>query len=325
MNSRMTSNAPLITSIAAIGIIVLIAGTMLPPLFAATFGSSASGQDPSEQIAMHIDRHNQLRTEYEARFNGRSVFFRPQPPPPPPRVVERPREEPTPRRDPTPREPPPEPGPPETYQGPPVSIVLGDQVMFQGGSARGPGTWIGVGEEKIGIEVLATNAPRSVTVRYQRGEYEVPVFDSATPFLLDSSMEGEALDGLILAPATPEEQADPEPPPSPGQIRREQAAAAAAAEEAAARAAEARARRAEEQGIDPAEMDNDLHPAGHPEAPEHDPEYDPDFDPDAPHADEPQGESLEDPDAQAAGAEEEPAAVLPRAESAGSTDSDPSK
>jgi len=217
MNTRFSMNGSLVTSLAALALMVITLLVTVPPLLGAVFGRSAQGTDPADRIAMHVEQHKELMDTYKARFNGRSVFFRPPPPPrrdPPPQVVETPvREEPKPPPPPPPGPPP----PPTNYQGPGVAVVLGDRVLFRNTTGRDGGTWIAVGEEKDGIEVVATNAPRSVTVRHQRGEYEVPVFNWEMPFFQDSSMAGQPIPGLISAPSSPSSNDAAQQPSRPGQ------------------------------------------------------------------------------------------------------------
>lgn len=287
MNMRQSLNGPLVTSIAAVSLLAIMLLATVPSLLAAAFGGGVRGQDPSDRIASHVQKHDELMTTYMERFNGRSVFFRPPapvvaaPPPPPPKEEPK-REEPPPVR---PTGPAP---PPDKYQGPPVSIVLGDKVLFKGATARDSGLWISVGEEVNGLKVLETNAPKSVRVAYQRGEYDVPVFDWDMSFFRDPSEARKPMEGLIVI-GTGQPSPPPQPQPQPRNTTgRERAVPVQPAPEAPEAFdppmddEEAMRRAAEEQGIEPGDLDEvDFHPAGEPDEPEFDPDFDPDADPDA--------------------------------------------
>lgn len=205
MNARssLNLNAPLITSVAALALLGITLATTLPPLLSAAFGGSTEGPEPSDTIAGLVQEHDELLTTYKERFIGRSAFFRPMPPPkplPPP-----PKPQPKPDRDEPPPQPvrPTPPPPPATYQGPPVSVVLGDKVLFKGSSTREASMWVKLGEEVNGLKVLAINAPKSVRVAHLRGEYDVPVFNWDMPFFRDASEARMPIEGLIITGGSP--------------------------------------------------------------------------------------------------------------------------
>lgn len=121
------------------------------------------------------------------RFTNRSAFFvppapiPPPPPPPPPREVE---EEPEPV---VPREPP----PPSRYGGPEIAYVWDDRVTFENDMTLTVG-----GEGQSGVEVLSTNLPWSVKVRWRGVEFDVQLFERTTSdFLVQPEDEPEDQSG----------------------------------------------------------------------------------------------------------------------------------
>lgn len=117
-------------------------------------------------------------------------------PPPPPRKT-RP-------VDPKPPEPPKpiDPGPPpipRTYTGPMPSSVLGDYVVF--GSLTEEDKRIKLGETRAGITVIAINAPYSVKLGYQRGEFTVDLWQRADERKLKTDMSQWKSGSPISAPS----------------------------------------------------------------------------------------------------------------------------
>ena len=277
MNTRPSLSGSLVTSIIALVLLSVTVLASLPSVLAAAFGGGAGEKDPSDTIAALIDEHEALMATYQERFNGRSVFFRPPAPAPPKREV-RVREEPkheVPKPEPPPPGPPP---PPATYQGPAVSIVLGDKVLFKGPGGRSGGNWISVGEEVNGLKVLETNAPRSVRVSYQRGEYEVPVFNWDMPFFRDAEKAREPIESLIVTPMPTAPAPTPRATEPPSRNR----AVARSAERREGPVDDEDARRlAEERGGEDAVFDDGNHfTGGEPELPDFGPDYDPNAPPD---------------------------------------------
>lgn len=310
MGTRPTYSAPLVTSLAALALLAVALFMTVPPLLAAVFGGGARGVDPAKAIVALVEEHDRLMVDYQARFNGRSVFFRPpapvRPTPTPPAVpVERPIVTPPQRQE--PQGPPP---PPATYQGPPVIAVLGDRVLFRGAGARDAGQWIAVGEEVNGLKVLESNAPRSVRVAHQRGEYDVPLFNWDMPFFRDASEKGQPIPGLSNIPvtaSTSSSSARTQPAqPAPARDRtRAVATPPAATFEPPVDDAEAARQRADEQGVDLPDGhgvdhvdDMHFHQGGEPDQPEFDPDFDPDAEPEEEVTDEAENDKQDDPDGQ---------------------------
>lgn len=125
-----------------------------------TFGGDA---DPAAALANSLKKHEQLAKVDRDRFDGRSAFFMPPAPvrnipkPPPPPKIEKPL-------------PPPAPVIPAEYGGKKPIAVLGPIVYFDNFQIK-------VGEESNGIKVLSTNAPWSVKLAHDGGEYEVSLWD----------------------------------------------------------------------------------------------------------------------------------------------------
>jgi hypothetical protein len=205
MINRDSINANVITSVIALALAIgALLFWLVPSVFSAMLVGSNGVQNPSEQIARLVEQHEQQMVEYQARFNGRSAFFRPParpvalpppPPPPPPPPKEEPVEEP--EEEPPP---PPPPAPPAEYGGPPVLYVLGDLVVFRAESPGGQQRRVRVGQEREGLKVLSVHPPRKVVVQFEYGEYDVPIFNWAMP---ESSVGlngiGAAVPGLLVA------------------------------------------------------------------------------------------------------------------------------
>jgi len=151
--------------------------------------SVGADSDPAAlQLAQFAERYERSYENHRERFIGRSAFFvppAPVPPPPPP----------PPARDPVVQERPRDPGPPpppSTYGGPKIAYVWDDRVTFENDMTLTAG-----GEGESGVEVLETNLPWSVKVRWREVEFDVQLFERTTPsFMVDpSENEEQAADG----------------------------------------------------------------------------------------------------------------------------------
>ncbi|MDY7107044.1 MAG: hypothetical protein SYC29_00250 [Planctomycetota bacterium] len=190
MRTQPTLNGPQVWSllfIVAAGLVVILA---VPPLLSALFSPGTDEAVVSTEFARLMDAHEEAVGTYEARFNGRSVFFAPPQPAPS-------RPEPPPRPEPIEPEEPELDTPviPGSYTGPSIRALLGDTVWFHGGLR------LTVGEQAEGLEVLAVDAPWSARVAYAGGEYDVSLFENLTPFFQDPDSGGgsTAPPGLIDA------------------------------------------------------------------------------------------------------------------------------
>ncbi len=186
----------LIASAGSIVLAVVVVAVQLPTVLAAVFGSGMGKDEPQEVLSKLMDEHDKEMSTYQARFNGRSLFFKPPAPPPRPRPVPPPAEEDT--------IPPPPPPPSTVYTGPSVVAILGDEVWFRAPRAGESSLRIRVGDQREGITVLAANAPWSVRLGYERGEYDIDLFKRTFPGLLDSPRPTERVPGLRDAPSAEE-------------------------------------------------------------------------------------------------------------------------
>jgi hypothetical protein len=216
-------SAPVIASIVACAIILLVAITGLPPVLSAFVTAAEGHSDLESAVATLVERHDQSRQQNQDRFIGRSLFYKPPSPPrdptPPPPAREPSVEiPPQPPIVPVDTGPPP---PPSTYQGPSVMFVVGDTVWFRPMDPDAKELKITKGEEREGVTVLDTSPPWSVRVGFQRGEYDVPLYGkmdethftpstyaAATPGLVDVDVRGEAQES---AAAEIDEHADTDP------------------------------------------------------------------------------------------------------------------
>lgn len=203
MFNRDSLNGAAITSAAALVLAAIILLSNVPSLLSAAFGGGMGKSDPSQGVATLVTKHTTEMDTYRDRFNGRSVFFKPLPPPPPPPPpvvrVEQPVTAPPPP-PPAPTGPPP---PPPTYGGPAVAGAVGNEVFFKARSATEAGMRLVVGEERDGVKVLAVNAPQSVRLGWQRGEYDVPIFPDWRTLAFNAPMPSDGrLPGVTVAPQT---------------------------------------------------------------------------------------------------------------------------
>ena len=215
MNTSKQSSlrGPLGISLLALLIIGVFLVAMMPAIYRSASTVFTSGTDEAGSIDNLIVAHSgNMDTDLD-RFNGRSFFYlppikrrpAPPPPPPPPPVVTEPVEPP----------PPPPPTYPPNYTGPKLIAILGDEAWFRKPSSlkfgvEDPKTRIRVGETMHGIELLSTNPPRGIEVKYNDGgPYEVPLIDmDSDPFSkdIDTSVPRgilEDIDQEDAAPASP--------------------------------------------------------------------------------------------------------------------------
>ena len=186
----------LIASAGSIVLAVVVVTVQLPAVLVAVLGSGMGNDEPQEVLAKLLKEHDTEVSTYQARFNGRSLFFKPPAPAPRPRPVPPPRDE---------EIIPPPPRPPSTvYTGPSVVAILGDEVWFRSPRDGVSSLRIQVGDQQEGITVLAANAPWSVRLGYERGEYDIELFARTFPGLLDSPRPAERVPGLRDAPSAEE-------------------------------------------------------------------------------------------------------------------------
>ena len=182
--------APVIVSAAAVGLSAVVVA----------FGVGAIGRsllqpsidaDSSNPLASLNEESGDLLEKSRKRFEGRSMYSLPPRPVPKVRVVEQPKPPEPPKVDLGP------PPPAATYTGPAPSSVLGDFVFFA--SLTDEDKRIKVGETKAGITVLAVNAPYSVKLGYQRGEYTVPMWAKPEDRLTRGELSPSRVTGVVSA------------------------------------------------------------------------------------------------------------------------------
>ena len=217
MERRWTPNQLVIANVATLLVALVILAVQLPAVLEAAFGPGLGTDEPREVVTQLIKVHDEEMERYQERFNGRSFFFMPPRKLPPrkllPVVKVAPDEPPE-----TPAASPPSP----VYTGPSVIGILGDEVWFRAPRPGEGGLRIRVGEEpQEGITVLATNPPWSVTLAYQRGEYDIDVWKTDFPSIERSAPPRQPIPGLVDAtPPTPpatESEADDDGAPAPAE------------------------------------------------------------------------------------------------------------
>ncbi len=168
--TRLTINVPVVASIVAIAIASLVMATQLIELAAAVLTPNPRLDATRARIDDYLVEHADSMKMYGARFDGRSLFFKPKPPRKPPRKIV--------QRDETPKPvaPPPKTGPPATYPGPSVKFVVGDEVWFH------DGLHASVGEEVDGVTIIASDPPWTVKLGYGGGEYDIKLFEKKKLF-----------------------------------------------------------------------------------------------------------------------------------------------
>jgi hypothetical protein len=211
MIRNLTSGGPALWSGLFIVLAVIFFIGAMMPVASALLRPSLDDREVAEEFDRLISEHEQTQASYVARFDGRSIFFKPRPvrEPEPERVVQRTPEPPPP--PPPPQDTGPEP-PPPTYTGPSIRGFWGDEVWFHGDLR------IKVGQEKDGVQVLAVNPPWSARIAHARGEYDVPLFErSMDDLLAGAGSSNGRLTGLLErgeadeAASSPEREASVEP------------------------------------------------------------------------------------------------------------------
>jgi hypothetical protein len=181
---RISINTPLVLSLAFIAVATISVLVQLPPLLEALI-TPRPGTDPTQaRLSEYLTGHDEDLATYRGRFDGRSLFIKPQPPPrsrpaPPPPVNEGPDE-------------PPPPPPARNYEGPTVLFVLGDEVWFHDGLK------VRVGEEgPNGVSVISSDPPWTVRLGHRGGEHDIVLFERSQPGLAEKPRAQRPLPGLV--------------------------------------------------------------------------------------------------------------------------------
>ena len=185
MIDSTTVKGPFGWSLAAIAVIVFFCVYAISTIGAPLL--SGSGElTPDTQSDSLIEQHNEFALLDIARFNGRSAFFKP---------ILRPRKAPKhvplPPKDPGPEEQEPEevkpPKPPQTYMGPPLIAIIGDEAWFRGsGSGFDAVIRLRSGQEKNGLMLVGTEEPTFAIVQHRGGDYTLPLFTVEEDFFLQN-------------------------------------------------------------------------------------------------------------------------------------------
>jgi hypothetical protein len=208
--NRSILRGPLGASLAALAIIAIFLLVMMPGVYRSTWTMFSGGEGQSEDMDQLIAAHDRNMETDVDRFNGRSLFYLPPvkrrpPPPPPPKPID--------DTPPPPPPPPPKPTFPANYTGPALIAILGDEAWFRKNSTDlDPTTRIKAGCVQHGIEVISTNAPRSIRVMYQGGgPYEVELIDlDVDPFRSAAALNMPR--GVLESSEPPEDDDNPCPP-----------------------------------------------------------------------------------------------------------------
>jgi hypothetical protein len=190
---RITINTPLAVSVIALALLAVVVVWQMPQVFGALMTPRPDDDPTKARMGEYLVAHAEDLESYRDRFDGRSLFFKPQPPvvtvsvPPPPR--ERPKEIGPPTPEPVAR----------TYGGPSVNFVLGEEVWFHDGEK------VRVGEEGAnGVTVIATDPPWSVRLGHRGGEYDIELFKRTFPGLEDEPEKPRPVPGLVKVEPEPD-------------------------------------------------------------------------------------------------------------------------
>tara|TARA_B100001059_G_scaffold79515_1_gene77336 strand:- start:24101 stop:25204 length:1104 start_codon:yes stop_codon:yes gene_type:complete len=211
MNSKNPLMSPLGLSILAILMILIVLAAELPALVSSTGTAIFSSVPEKDTTADLIEQHKKVMETDRDRFNGRSFFFTPPSPPRPkpkvdkPAVAAPPPPPPPPKVDTTP----PKPTYPKNYTGPNLEAIVGPTAFFRPSS--GKLIIVNVGDTKQDIEVLGTNAPRSIEVKYKGGgPYTVDLFEMSEPDFLNQEIDSTDAEKDIVTETRDPDAIEPE-------------------------------------------------------------------------------------------------------------------
>jgi hypothetical protein len=189
----MRVGTPVLVSAAAVGVSAVVVAYGVGAIGKSLLQPSIDAEKANPLAALTEDSAEVLEKSRK-RFDGRSMYALPPRPAPKVRVVEQPKPPDPPKVDLGP------PPPAATYTGPAPSSVFGEYVFF--GSLSEDDKRIKVGETKAGITVLEVNAPYSVKLGYQRGEYTVPLWARADDRLTRGDLAPARVNGVVSAAGT---------------------------------------------------------------------------------------------------------------------------
>ncbi len=184
----LRAGTPVLVSAAAVGLSAIVLAYGISAIGKSLIQPSldATQADPLAALAV---QSTELLENSRKRFEGRSMYSLPPMPPRKPRVVDLPKPVDPPKVDLGPAP------PPALYTGPAPTSVIGNYVFFA--TLGDENKSIKVGESKNGISVISVNAPYSVKLGYQRGEYTVSVWARAEDRLTKGELAPSRVTGVV--------------------------------------------------------------------------------------------------------------------------------
>ncbi len=184
----LRSGTPVLVSAAAVGLSAIVLAYGISAIGKSLIQPSldATQADPLAALAV---QSTELLENSRKRFEGRSMYSLPPMPPRKTRVVDLPKPVDPPKVDLGPAP------PPALYTGPAPTSVIGNYVFFA--TLGDENKSIKVGESKNGISVISVNAPYSVKLGYQRGEYTVSVWARAEDRLTKGELAPSRVTGVV--------------------------------------------------------------------------------------------------------------------------------
>lgn len=184
----LRAGTPVLVSAAAVGLSAIVLAYGISAVGKSLIQPSldATQADPLAALAV---QSTELLENSRKRFEGRSMYSLPPMPPRKPRVVDLPKPVDPPKVDLGPAP------PPALYTGPAPTSVIGNYVFFA--TLGDENKSIKVGESKNGISVISVNAPYSVKLGYQRGEYTVSVWARAEDRLTKGELAPSRVTGVV--------------------------------------------------------------------------------------------------------------------------------
>ena len=184
----LRAGTPGLVSAAAVGLSAIVLAYGISAIGKSLIQPSldATQADPLAALAV---QSTELLENSRKRFEGRSMYSLPPMPPRKTRVVDLPKPVDPPKVDLGPAP------PPALYTGPAPTSVIGNYVFFA--TLGDENMSIKVGESKNGISVISVNAPYSVKLGYQRGEYTVSVWARAEDRLTKGELAPSRVTGVV--------------------------------------------------------------------------------------------------------------------------------
>ncbi len=184
----LRAGTPVLVSAAAVGLSAIVLAYGISAIGKSLIQPSldATQADPLAALAV---QSTELLENSRKRFEGRSMYSLPPMPPRKTRVVDQPKPVDPPKVDLGPAP------PPALYTGPAPTSVIGNYVFFA--TLGDENKSIKVGESKNGISVISVNAPYSVKLGYQRGEYTVSVWARAEDRLTKGELAPSRVTGVV--------------------------------------------------------------------------------------------------------------------------------